>query len=367
MKVHGDELSGKRSLEIQAEPEQLSFILIVTVLLRHRRAVFGLPLLGAVLLIAVGLITHANYTSKASFMPQAPSAARSSLSGIAAQIGLAVPGTDPGQSPGFYVDLLTSRTVLDSIVKKSYSIPAKGGAVSTPMVDLLDAEGDTPEQRQVDGRRLLAELLSIDTDKETGVVLLSVRTHWASLSKEIADDMLALVSGFNLERRQAQAQGERTFMEGRLQEIRSELRESEDRLQKFLQQNRDYRNSPELTFEQDRLQREVSTKRDLEASLTQSYEQARIDEVRNTAVITIVDAPDLPAKQDSRLLLLKGALGLILGAALGILIAFVREAMQRSRHENPQGYGDMVQARDELVGTLRSGWSRVRRSRRQSS
>ena len=97
-------------------------------------------------------------------------------------------------------------------------------------------------------------------------------------------------------------------------------------MQDFMQRNRDWRNSPQLVFTHDRLDREVSMRQAVYTTLVQSYEAARIDEVRNTPVITVMEPPDVPAKPDPRLALLKSLLAGIVGLALGAFFAAVRQA-----------------------------------------
>jgi len=89
--------------------------------------------------------------------------------------------------------------------------------------------------------------------------------------------------------RQSQAAAERGFTEERMAEAQEELRAAENELQRFLQNNRQFQNSPELVFQHDRLQRRVAMRQQVYTSLVQSYEQARIDEVPNTPVITVVE------------------------------------------------------------------------------
>jgi uncharacterized protein involved in exopolysaccharide biosynthesis len=115
--------------------------------------------------------------------------------------------------------------------------------------------------------------------------------------------MLRLVSEFNLNRRQTKAGADRRFVETRVRESLDSLRGAEAALEAFLQRNREYRNSPQLVFAYDRLDREVRMRQQLYTTLIQSYESARIDEVRNTPVITVMEAPDLPARPDARLAL----------------------------------------------------------------
>jgi uncharacterized protein involved in exopolysaccharide biosynthesis len=55
-----------------------------------------------------------------------------------------------------------------------------------------------------------------------------------------------------------------------------------------------------LSFVYDRLVNNVTLRQQIYTSVAQAYEQARIDEVRDTPVITVVEAPLLPAKPDPR-------------------------------------------------------------------
>jgi uncharacterized protein involved in exopolysaccharide biosynthesis len=97
-----------------------------------------------------------------------------------------------------------------------------------------------------------------------------------------------LLNEFNLETRQSQALEEGRFVSARMAEAQEELREAEEALKTFLQQNRQFRNSPELVFEHDRLQRQVAMRQEIFTSLAQSHEQSRIDAVRDTPVITVI-------------------------------------------------------------------------------
>jgi uncharacterized protein involved in exopolysaccharide biosynthesis len=132
---------------------------------------------------------------------------------------------------------------------------------------------------------------------------------------------------FNLETRRSQAQAERVFLETRVGAARDELTQAEGKLQAFLQQNRQFENSPELQFEFDRLQRDVSMRQEVYTGLVQAFEEAKIREVRDTPVVTVIEHPVLPAQREPRGTFLKGLLGLILGGMLGLGIVFGREML----------------------------------------
>jgi tyrosine-protein kinase Etk/Wzc len=304
--------------------EELSFLRVANVLLRHRRMVVGWGLLVLALVAGLTLYFPRTYTAKSTFMPQTRKQS-SSLSGIAAQFGLAMPTTDASQSPAFYGDLVQSRGLLGRVVDTPFEYEAEDGAkVKGTLMDFYKSKGKTPPLRRDAAIRRLGDDVNSTTIQKTGVVDLEVTVTQPALALQINRRLLELLNEFNLRSRQSQAGEERRFTERRLGEVKQDLRAAEDRLQQFLQRNRDMRNSPELTFQADRLQREVTMQQDVYTTLAQAYEQAKIEEVRDTPVITVVEQPELPVRPDRRGLITKSLLGLIAGMLIGSALAFWR-------------------------------------------
>jgi uncharacterized protein involved in exopolysaccharide biosynthesis len=285
----------------------------------------------AVLMAALVLLWPREYTSTAAFMPQSSDETLSRLSGIAAEFGVTVPSTDPGDSPAFYASLLTSRDILRAVVLTSYPLSADpSDSARATLVELYRVDGETPAIRRDKAVKRFLNDLDIETDRETELIGIEVTTPWPTVSQGAAQRLLDLVSRFNLTTRQTQAGAERRFVQARLETVRGELRAAEVRLQTFLQRNREFRNSPALVFENDRLTREVELRQQVVNSLVQSFEQARIDEVRNIPVTTLVEPPDLPPQPDPRRLVLKTLLGLTAGLLSGTFVAAVRDFSRRA-------------------------------------
>jgi len=259
-------------------------------------------------------------------MPQTAKGPLSQLSGLAATFGVAVPTTDPGSSPEFYAELLKSRDILRRTVEARYAFVAPDDSMRGTLIELFESRGKSPAARRDAAAKELLGNMDVTIGRTTGTIDLEVTTPWAELSQQVTARMIQLVSEFNLHRRQTTAGAERRFAEARVAEARDSVRVAESRLEGFLQRNRDYRNSPQLLFEFDRLSREVEMRQQVYTSLVQSYEAARIDEVRNTPVITLMEAADLPARPDPRLALLKGILAGLVGLGVGAFIAAVRQA-----------------------------------------
>ncbi|HSH75753.1 MAG TPA: hypothetical protein VLA09_08730, partial [Longimicrobiales bacterium] len=78
---------------------------------------------------------------------------------------------------------------------------------------------------------------------------------------------------------------------------------------------------------------------------------ARISEVRDTPVITVLQAPFLPPGPDDRRMVLMAALGIILGGMAGVVLAFVVEAVKRPA-PGDAGREDFQRTWEALVRSL---------------
>jgi uncharacterized protein involved in exopolysaccharide biosynthesis len=311
--------------------DEISLVALARLIRRERRLVVGCGVGLATLVATLVLLWPREYTSTAVFMPQSSDATLSRLSGIAAEFGVTVPSTDPGASPAFYASLLTSRDILRTVVLTSYPHSAgPGDSARATLVELYRVDGESPAARRDKAVKRFLDDLEIETSRETELIGIEVTTRWPTVSQGAAQRLLDLVSRFNLTTRQTQAGAERRFVQARMETARTELRTAEERLQTFLQRNREFSASPALVFENDRLTREVQLRQQVVASLVQSFEQARIDEVRNTPVTTLVEPPDLPAEPDPRRLVLKTLLGLTAGLLAGTFVAAALDFFRRA-------------------------------------
>jgi uncharacterized protein involved in exopolysaccharide biosynthesis len=342
-----------------AEPlAQISIVELGSGLLRHRHLIVRLAILGALVALGLNALKPRSYSSSAALMPQS-SRPGSALNGIATQFGISLPANDPGQSPAFYLELINSTQLLSSLAASPFPDPDNRGA-SRPLVEILKVKGETPELRTTEAVLLLRRLVSPSVRPKTGVVDLVVRMPDPKLAAAVCTRVLELLNRFNLETRQSQAAAEARFVQARLADAKAELRVAEDRLQYFLQRNRDFRNSAELTFQQERLQRDVMLNQQIVGTLSQNYEQARIDQVRDTPAITVVERPVPPARADRRHNLRYGTIGFVLGLVLGVIWAWGSDffgALLRRREPEIEEFQTLVDdSRSDLRNPLRFVW-----------
>lgn len=343
----------------------LSMFVVGATLLRARWRIVRWTMAGAVLAALTVVGNPSLYRASASFAPQGGDAGRSGLANIAGQFGVALPSSGQALSPEYYARLLRSRTLLRRIVRDTFVV-AELGNRRVPFVTLFKLNTLDPLRREDDGVLLLQQLVSASVVKTTGIVELSAATRWRSVSLAITDSLVAGVNDFNQRSRQEQASNERRFVEGRLAIANTELRRSEDRLESFLQANRQFNSSPELVLQRDRLQRDVGQRQQVYTTLAQSYEEVRVREVRDTPVITVIEPPSAPALPEPRGRSKVILLGIMLGGFLGVCLVLASDMMERRRRAGDVTASEFSNAfatmRDDFVRPYRWAMGRLRRS-----
>jgi uncharacterized protein involved in exopolysaccharide biosynthesis len=323
--------------------DEISVLGVVTLLMKWRRTIAGLGLLGAITGLAVGLLSTRVYQSFAIFIPQAsPEGTMSGLAAAASQFGVRLP-TSGGSNWGLpvYVELLTSSALLEPMAADTMIVTEQRGK-RVALLDLLKVRDPDPRMRRDIGIRKLGKIITATEVRPLEAVKISVTTPWPSVSYRLAQQLLQGLNEFILEKRKSQATAELQFVEGQARDAEVALRASENKLQTFLQQNRSLGSSPELTFERDRLQRDVTLNQQMYGTLLQSREEARIREVRDTPVLTIIEDPRLPLVGEPRNSVQRAVLGGIAGCILGIMIALLVERMMKIRSEPSETTRDFL-------------------------
>jgi uncharacterized protein involved in exopolysaccharide biosynthesis len=344
---------------------EIALIDIVSLVIRRRLVIIASTFVSTSLALLMALTAEFQYTATASFLSHEGSQGGfSGASSLAQQFGFSIPrSADAGRSPQFYQDLLESRSILDAIVLSGISVTTSDESRTIDLAEYFLIDNEVPEEvRRAMTRNALADVIFTDFALGTNVITLRVRTSDPEISAGIGRRILELISEFDLGTRQSQASAERDFSEERLRQLQEELLATEDSLKAFLDDNRQFGNSPHLQFEHDRLERRVIMRQELVSAMAQAYEQARIDQVRNTPVITVIDQPDPPETPDPRGRLATLMLGAILGILLGFGLAFAWEFSERAKEKD----GDSYREFKDVLKNVKRDLLGLRNARRQT-
>jgi uncharacterized protein involved in exopolysaccharide biosynthesis len=362
-------MTDERDQDAQDAPEeyQTSLIDLANVALRNWRLVFAAPLALALFVGLWSLSRERTYRADAVFMPRVVDgrAAGGALA-LAQQFGVSLGSESPGESPQFYIGLLSSLAILRQTVESEYEVVAEDGSIHS--ADLLtfwkadELGGKGPPWRRAATK--LRKQTSTSVDREIGVIRLTVSATQPVLAEQIAQRQLDLLNAFNMTLRQSRAEEEGQFIAARVADAQSELRTAEGRLQEFLRHNREFRHSPDLLFEHDRMQRQVVIRQEVYISLLRAQEEARIDARRDTPVLSVIDPPLGSAQPQGRGTVLRTFGAFLFGLMVAFGVAAARDFGRRRREAGDPHYREFEGLARQTIGEFRRPrtWFGVRRS-----
>jgi len=170
--------------------------------------------------------------------------------------------------------------------------------------------------------------VSIQSNKETGLMKLSVETKDPILSAEIANYLGQAVSKYVQEYQGSEANSNIDHISKRLLSVNKELTDVEEKIKVFQINNRDL-SSPQIQLEYGRLQRELQIKQQVYLTLNQQIELAQIEKIKKSPVINILDKAEVPLfkvrPKVSLVCLIFTFFGVVLGAFYVLIDPFLRE------------------------------------------
>lgn len=273
-------------------------------------------------------------------------------------------GIGPSATVGFqYAKELNSREFLLSMLNERFAFPADsaGTIKSGTLLSISGVTGRTPKLRQQKGIDWFFSLISF-ANAPDGTTKLYVKAPWPALAESLSYRIVDRLNERIVRRRQERVARDRRYTLEIMEAMKDSVDRAEQRLEDFISRNRGYANSPALANEAARLTRDRDVRQQLYAGQLSQYEGARIEEVRNTRMITIVDAPYVPDEEPKRSWNVP-VKGLVKVAFLffGLcVLALIIEFTLASRTRNPAEYEEFVTLRQHAFGWIRRARGRSR-------
>jgi uncharacterized protein involved in exopolysaccharide biosynthesis len=336
-------------------PDEVSPVAVLNAVLRHWKLFVFLSALGVLIGVSAALLAAPTFVATASFISnnqgQTPVRGGALLEGL----GLTVAGT--GRSSEFYLALLQSRETLRAAATSTYG-HSEAGVVPGPLSRFVD------DLRARDGLDAavdwLRDAIDVSADGRTGLMTLEVAAPHGFLAEEVAVRLLTSLNEAAAEIQQGHAASEAAFINDQLALARDSLYSAERDLGAFLERNREFRNAPGLELEYEQLQRRVGNQNRLVGSLQESYYQARIQALRDIPTVALVDPPEDSARRRGASPLLRGILGLIMGAIAALILIALLELGRRVRTQDPENYQEFLRLSAGIRSDLRNPWRRSR-------
>jgi uncharacterized protein involved in exopolysaccharide biosynthesis len=268
---------------------------IPRLLLAHRRHIFGVTLVVLLIAAAINFLEPNYYVSGGSLLPtgnQGPGAALGSLASAIPGIELMKSDPDPTASSQLFPDILKSDVVRKRVL-----------ATELPPEIALAVQGSTVgaaiSSNSVKALNDLTSATTVRKDKATGVISIGFEWTDPEFAQFVAAEYIKQLDTFCSSERFARLDENRSFVQSRLQETQVRLRDAEDTLLLYREQNRNYYlgSAPELQLEHERLMRKVAEIGEVYSLLSQQLEMATIEAKRKKPVVAVLDYPSVPVEK----------------------------------------------------------------------
>lgn len=373
------------------EDDGISLLDLAIVLAKHKKLVLGLPLAVAVLTAAITLLLPNTYTGVSKLLP--PQQSQSSATAMLGQLGLAsTAGAALGvKNPAdVYVAMLRSRTVADSMVqrfklKELYGVstghdarkrlegnsrvtagkdglitvefddedPARAAEITNGFVDELYRLTQTLAVTEASQRRLFFEKQLELTKNRLAEAEVSLRkTQETTGLIKLDEQSRAIISAVaslrgQIAAKEVQIGAMRAFATENNPELvvaQKELAGLTQQLARLEKSNRSNPGDifvaagkvPEVGLEYVRRLRDVKYFETMFELLAKQFEMAKADEARDSSSIQVLDKAVVPERKSGPA---RARIVLFFAAAAGIFAAlwvFIKEAMDRARHDPRQ-------------------------------
>lgn len=262
-----------------------------------RRRILIVAAVAAVLTAIVNfLVLDLTYKASTTLLPETEKGKLGSLSqfsGLAQLAGVSVPGAEISR---LYPTILTSETILIPIIERRYHTRSFQDSVN--LITFLDIDEGTPEKDMEAALKEMRGRLTTSYDTKTSTVGVTLELEEQELAADVLNAIVGELDRFMRLKRINTASEQVKWINARLAAVEIELRDAEESLKRFTERNRRVSDSPELMLQQQRLLREVTVKSTITVELKKQYELAKIEEIKNIAIVNVLDPARPPVKKE---------------------------------------------------------------------
>jgi len=301
------------------KPYKFSWNKTKETLLKNLRILLVLPLtVISLTMVYVFFIANPVYTSISKVLPISEDGSGSNgFSGMAAQLGINIPLNIGGTVPWdeIYPEIVKSSDLLLNILSEEYDTKKYG---NKSLREIIINEHSLSKYKDQDNRALieLRQMIEIIKDRLSPVVTLKVSAFEPLFSAQLSNRLIQKSGEIQRQLKTNRVRKKRLFIEERLVEVSSEMKNMEKELREFREYNRNISSSPSLTMKVQEMGREIDLQNSLYVTLKTQHEKAKIDEVERDDMVQVIDGPSIPAKLTRP----RRGLGILLSAFFGFFM-----------------------------------------------
>lgn len=317
----------------QSNREPVHIHRIVETLWNYRKRIATITFIFILISLGYAILLPNQYTAVTTMLPESEDRGLGQFAQLSGLMSLSGFPVAPVSETYLYPELMKSEAILRDVVYKLYNTEKFNEPVD--LIRYWDIGGNSEHEKFQKAIQILREVvLSISIARDSRIINLEAETNDPNLSADIVNTIADNLGQYVLNQRRTRASQQRQWIEKRLGQVESELRDSEDSLKDFRESNRRISDSPELMLQQERYIRDVEKFSAIYLELSKQYEMVRVQEVRDMPVVQVLDPASPPAKKSGperrRILML----GTLFGLFTGVLSVYVNRLLKISDDEN---------------------------------
>lgn len=342
--------------------DEIDLLALVKTLWKGRKVIILSVIAGAILGVAVALLSPKEYTATSVMVPQMGDS-QSKLGGLGGLAALAGISMDMPQgadlSPMIYPQIVKSIpfqlelmnvplnfqdysqpiTLFDYYIKYNKSSvlgTIKKYTVGLPGVLISAIKGKPKELSLPSGlinqpilltkdqyaiKKALDELVSLDVNSKEGYLTLTTKMPEALVAAQLGQQAQTLMQRYIIEFKIEKAKANLEFIQGRYNENKAEFEKAQVSLAMVNDRNKNF-TSGLSRIETDRIQTRYTISYNVFQELAKQLEQAKIQVKKETPVFTIVEPVTIPSEKSKPKKAMIVAIWLFLGGIAGVGIVF---------------------------------------------
>lgn len=324
----------------QESIDQVDFPRLIRILWRWKGLILACVVFTQGLVVYKNFTTPKRYSTVSRFIFKEGQKANSSMGNLAMMMGLGGMvggGTDLAD---FFDVILYTDDFLKQILDRKWMVGEDSLSMEQiwrKRQDFRLADTAIPQGAYLKFRQLVGKLAGQDyilVKKQGGIVNLTTQFEYPEVTYDVNLFIIEKLNDHLLNNTQSQARENRKFVEQRMHEVAAELRRSEESLLSFNLRNQNP-SSPTLLLEMARLRRGVEVNQEIYLQLKKQLEMAKIEERKESPLIEVLAAPQLPLGPDKAVGTRQYALltmgGVFAGIFLSLLLHFTLAAWPRKK------------------------------------
>ncbi len=306
----------------------------------------GFFLMGIIYLLFATTLYYSN-----SIIVQTEEEASSSMGSIvdmAAAVGMDIGGSSSGAAVSI-IDFVLSRRLRDNILEKKWlnknqneidliafwDISDTTGiiyALQAGLKNILNMEATTEAEIRIKwfekGRNILAERVRAQKT-DTGLTMIEVWMEDPLIARNMTNYIIEAMIEYTNKLKVERWKTNREFLIKRMDEVKVEMKQTENNMIKFQKDNQRVMDSPELLIDLANLKREVEMKTQIYMTLQGEYEFARLEEAKDLSGIVILDSANYPTEVDQPSVMIILIVSVLLGSVLSIPIFLIYRGIRQ--------------------------------------